>query len=95
MRNLLLWLLLACGIVACDACLHKQTSPTITPSDAANICNHLAEIHCMADTHCNAVVASDQGVMADFKVNCLLLADSPAAANACGTIVCTPDGGAP
>ena len=61
------------------------------PLDQADaICIHLASVDCAQPSTCAATIRRDQGIVTDFKPDCLLSASSKAAVIVCGTVKCTP-----
>ena len=93
MRSMVLRLSLAplAFVVLISACPAPapQSSTTVDASDAATVCAHLAAIGCAQPATCATVIATRQGTFTDFKIPCLLMASTPASAQACGTVQCS------
>lgn len=82
-------------LLACVGCATPGPSPTPTPvpgpTDYAAVCQHLADLGCPEGRAPECAVAFQrfqEGRMVDFDVRCLAAAQSPAAARACGSVVC-------
>jgi hypothetical protein len=80
------------------ACVGCGTTPTPTPTpvpdvgnDYSLVCKHLADLGCAEGAAPECAVAFgriQEGRMSDLAPVCLMAAQSPAAARACGSVLC-------
>jgi hypothetical protein len=82
-------------LLACVGCVTPGPTPTPGPgpdvTDYSLVCQHLADLGCSEGKapECAAAFGRIQGGrISDLQPSCLMAAKTPAAARACGSVLC-------